>query len=113
MYAATMPGRKTPQAVQDHQRTMTPMREIPRSMNALTMGVEFALTIFAGMALGYLIDRHILDRWMLCAIIGGVVGFAVGLYRLIAAAMAIQKQAMDGGVGQLPPRPEDDEETQP
>ncbi len=74
------------------------------------MGMEFALTIFGGMAIGFLVDRHLLDRWMFCAIFGGVAGFAVGLYRLIHAAMAIQKQAMDEGVGQLPPRPEDDEE---
>jgi F0F1-type ATP synthase assembly protein I len=85
----------------------------PQGINALTMGVEFALTIFAGMAIGFLIDRHLLDRWMFCAIFGGIAGFAIGLYRLIRMAMTIQKDAMDRGVGQLPPRPEDDEEGSP
>ena len=55
------------------------------------VGMEFIVTVLLPGALGYWLDRKFgSSPWLMIAL--GVVGFAVGLYRMLLAAKSAMKQ---------------------
>jgi F0F1-type ATP synthase assembly protein I len=65
-------------------------------MRSTSAGVEFILTFALPLAGGLWLDRWLgtMPGFML---LGGAAGFALGLYRLVRVARAVQDKDDDGG----------------
>lgn len=64
-------------------------------MEILSLGTEFALTEMLGAAAGYWLDNK-LGTLPWCLVGGVIVGFALGFWRVVAAAKATNQEGKHG-----------------
>jgi F0F1-type ATP synthase assembly protein I len=78
----------------ENQNEQEDEKDTPRSMlRYATVGMEFFLTFMFFLVAGYLLDDYVLGTFPGFSILGAIVGFAAGFYRITRQGWGILKWA--------------------